>query len=119
VVRHIADEVMVMYLGQVVERGKTADIFSAPAHPYTRALLASMPSHDPINRTLQAPIIGDPPSPIDLPNGCRFAPRCPHAADLCVKQNPITQTVGEGPHTVSCFLADQKSGHPNVRESES
>jgi peptide/nickel transport system ATP-binding protein len=110
VVRWISDEVMVMYLGRVVEIGPAETLFAAPAHPYTRALLASMPSLDPEARTLAAPITGDPPSPIDPPSGCRFHPRCVHAAAICAATVPeMGPPVGEGrledQHRVACHMA--------------
>ena len=76
VVRFMSDRVMVMYLGKVAEIGPADAIFSAPRHPYTEALLASMPSMDPDQRTHEAPISGDPPNPINPPPGCRFHTRC-------------------------------------------
>ena len=105
VVNYISDKVMVMYLGQVVETGKTEDVFKSPAHPYTKALLASMPSQDPLNRTMTVPITGDPPSPIDLPKGCRFAPRCKFAEERCHLQQPKPQNINQDGHTAACFLA--------------
>src|SRR6266536_1131843 len=77
VVRYISDRVLVMYLGEVVELGPVDKVWDEPAHPYTRALLAAMPSSDPDNRTETPPISGDPPNPIDPPSGCRFHTRCP------------------------------------------
>lgn len=115
VVRHISDRVLVMYLGQVIEEGPAADLYANPRHPYTRALLASMPSHDPEHRTTAPPITGDPPSPIDLPPGCRFAPRCTMAADLCRARAPSPVRVGR--QTVACHLSDPASGHPLLKES--
>ena len=112
VVRHVSDEVVVMYLGQVIERAPAADLYSAPAHPYTRALLASMPSHDPDSRTMEPPLTGDPPSPIDLPPGCRFAPRCPLVANVCTTRAPAL--LARGRHACACHLADAASGHPKV-----
>ena len=77
VVRYVSDRVMVMYLGQVVEIGAVRRRCSAiPRHPYTQALLASMPTMDPDNRTEEAPLAGDPPNPINPPDGCRFHTRC-------------------------------------------
>lgn len=110
VVRWISDEVMVMYLGRVAEIGPAEAIFEAPAHPYTRALLASMPSLDPEARTLAAPITGDPPSPIDPPSGCRFHPRCAHAAPICRETPPDLTTPDSGArieavHRVACHMA--------------
>jgi len=112
VVRHVSDEVVVMYLGQVIERAPAADLYAAPAHPYTRALLASMPSHDPDRRTTHPPLTGDPPSPIDLPPGCRFAPRCPLVADVCLARAPALAVRGR--HACACHLADAGSGHPQA-----
>lgn len=89
VVQYISDKVLVMYLGKIVEMGPAAEVYQAPAHPYTRALLASMPSMDPSRRTTQAAILGDPPSPIDPPSGCRFRTRCPHAMPVCASHEPV------------------------------
>src|SRR3546814_9361393 len=83
VVRHIADEVLVLYLGRPVEQGPKGLIFARPRHPYTRALLASTPSVDPAHRTQRIPVSGELPSPLDPPSGCAFRSRCPHATDLC------------------------------------
>lgn len=115
VVRHIADHVLVMYLGAAIEQGPVGQVYERPAHPYTRALLASMPSIDPEARTTEAPIAGDPPSPIDLPPGCRFAPRCPHAVDICRESAPTTTR--QGNHLVACHMADPSSGHPEAMDA--
>ncbi len=88
VVRYISDRVLVMYLGEVVELGPVDAVWDAPAHPYTRALLAAMPSSDPDQRTETPPITGDPPNPIDPPPGCRFHTRCPFAEPLCANAAP-------------------------------
>lgn len=110
VVRHISDRVVVMYLGQVIEEGPAAALYAAPRHPYTHALLASMPSHDPDQRTTAPPITGDPPSPIDLPPGCRFAPRCSFASDLCRRTAPAL--LAQGGQSVACHKADPAMDHP-------
>jgi peptide/nickel transport system ATP-binding protein len=104
VVQYISDEVMVMYLGKIVEMGPVQSVYEQPAHPYTRALLASMPSMDPRRRTLAAPIAGDPPSPIDPPSGCRFRTRCPHAVAACAETEPLLRSAGAEAHRVACHL---------------
>ena len=83
VVRYLADRVSVMYLGQIVEEGATERIFADPRHPYTRALLAAMPSLDPARRGAQVRLAGDVPSPSAPPPGCRFHTRCPEVFDRC------------------------------------
>jgi len=88
VVRHIADEVMVIYLGSVVEIGAKAALFDAPQHPYTRALMAATPVADPGAMKTRAPLSGEPPSPINPPSGCAFHPRCPLAMDICRGEAP-------------------------------
>jgi dipeptide transport system ATP-binding protein len=88
VVRHIADEVIVMYLGRPVEQGMGTRIFAAPRHPYTRALLASTPHVDPSLRRARVPLKGELPSPLDPPPGCAFNTRCPHATDECRRDRP-------------------------------
>ena len=89
VVRHIADEVMVIYLGRAVEKGLKTTIFDQPLHPYTRALMAATPVADPGAARLRAPLQGEPPSPIDPPRGCAFHPRCALAKDVCKTETPI------------------------------
>jgi peptide/nickel transport system ATP-binding protein len=111
VVRYISDRVLVMYLGEVVELGPVDDVWDAPAHPYTRALLAAMPSSDPDNRTLTPPISGDPPNPIDPPSGCRFHTRCPFAEPLCGQATPKLTAIGETGHQAACYMAIPGSGH--------
>lgn len=103
VVRHISDRVMVMYLGEVAEIGPAESLYSAPRHPYTEALLAAMPSLDPDRRTMEAPLAGDPPNPIDPPPGCRFHTRCAHAFGPCSAQVPVSHRVGTG-HVAACHL---------------
>ncbi len=110
VVRYISDTVMVMYLGKVVEEGPVEEIYARPAHPYAKALLASMPSLDPEARTVSAPITGDPPSPIDPPSGCRFHTRCDHAAPVCITHAPATVRLPSR-REVSCHMADAASEH--------
>jgi oligopeptide/dipeptide ABC transporter ATP-binding protein len=104
VVRYVADRVAVMYLGQVVEEAETERLFRQPAHPYTRGLLASIPSSDPTRRGLAAPVPGDVPSPARPPPGCRFHGRCPEAFERCPRQMPPLYPVEDG--ASRCFLAD-------------
>ncbi len=88
VVEHIADRIVVIYLGHAVEIGTRAAIFGAPQHPYTRALLSATPSADPTKRKERIVLKGEPPSPIDPPKGCVFHPRCPLAFDRCRAEEP-------------------------------
>ncbi len=110
VVRFISDRVMVMYLGQVVEIGPADELFDNPAHPYTRALLSSIPAMDPEHRTETAAISGDPPNPINPPSGCRFHTRCPAAQAACSQRAP---TLGKlhSPHLVACLMYEPDSGY--------
>lgn len=111
VIRYLCDRVMVMYLGKVVEIGDTETVYANPAHPYTRALLASMPSMDPDHRTLAAPLAGDPPNPIDPPSGCRFHTRCPFAEPLCANATPKLTALDRMGHEAACYMAIPGSGH--------
>jgi peptide/nickel transport system ATP-binding protein len=117
VVRFMSDRVMVMYLGKVAEVGPADAVFGKPSHPYTEALLASMPSMDPDNRTQEAPITGDPPNPINPPPGCRFHTRCRLAADVCKQAEPLLSGVGNG-HWAACHIASPASGHPQATHTK-
>ena len=110
VVQYISDRVMVMYLGQVVEQGPVAAIYDRPAHPYTRALLASRPSMDPAQRRTEPPLTGDPPNPVNPPSGCRFRTRCPFAEAVCETTPPVAAELGGG-HIAACHMARPGSGH--------
>jgi dipeptide transport system ATP-binding protein len=103
VVHHIADEVMVVYLGHAVEIGAREAIFSAPQHPYTRALLSATPVADPAAKRERILLKGEPPSPIAPPPGCPFNPRCPLAFDRCRKEKPPLE-VKQG-RAVACWAA--------------
>lgn len=111
VVRYISDKVLVMYLGEVVELGTVDQVYNAPRHPYTAALLKAQPSMDPDRRTTEVPLTGDPPSPINPPSGCRFHTRCPLAEPLCGDRAPALLEPSEDGHGVACHIADPDSGH--------
>jgi oligopeptide/dipeptide ABC transporter ATP-binding protein len=105
IVAKMCDRVLVMYAGRAVETGPVRDIFSHPSHPYTQALLRSVPSMDEDVERLYS-IEGQPPALWDLPPGCRFASRCPHADDRCRAEYPPSYKVGEG-HTADCWLLEK------------
>jgi oligopeptide transport system ATP-binding protein len=110
VVRHVATRVAVMYLGQLVEVGARDEVFSAPAHPYTRALLRAIPPPDPQANWSGAAVSlhGDIPSPVNPPSGCRFHTRCPEAMDVCRTVAPPVTTMASG-RLVSCHLVSAES----------
>jgi peptide/nickel transport system ATP-binding protein len=112
VVHYLSDDVMVMFLGQVVETGPVEHIYGRAAHPYTRALLSAVPSMDPSRRTERSPLSGDPPNPINPPSGCRFRDRCPSAQPVCAARAPaLLETVPGNGHWVACHMQDAGSGH--------
>jgi len=114
VVQHLCDEVAVMYLGRIVEQAPRARLFADPLHPYTWALFSAVPR---IGRRRgkgqqRLRLEGDPPSPIDLPRGCRFAGRCPFAEERCREEEPALRAVGER-HRVACHLVREDGGVPH------
>jgi len=102
VVEHLADRVVIMYLGRVVESAPSEDIFRAPNHPYTQALLRQVPRLD-SRKTRFQPIVGEIPSPLAPPPGCHFHPRCPHAMARCREEAPLLREIAPG-HLASCHL---------------
>jgi peptide/nickel transport system ATP-binding protein/oligopeptide transport system ATP-binding protein len=110
VVRHLADRIAVMHLGRVVESGTTAELFGAPSHPYTQALLSASPEPDPATERERQRIVlrGELPSAQDPPSGCRFRTRCWKAVDQCAEEDPALVERGQG-HPVACLF-------PEVRE---
>ena len=103
-VRFIADRVLVMYLGRLVEAGPVAEVFEAPRHPYTRALLDSVPSTNPRERWNLLPPRGDVPSPLNRPPGCAFAARCPKAGNACLEQVPVLSPTIDSAQSVACHF---------------
>jgi len=105
VVRYMSNRIGVMYLGHLVETGLTNDVFRKPQHPYTRVLLSSMPSIDPDIAHTRILLEGDPPTPIDLPLGCPFAPRCREVREHCnLEKPPLVQRGDDSTHLVACHF---------------
>lgn len=105
VVKHISDRIAVMYLGALVEISTKDEIFSHPAHPYTKSLLSAVPSTDPTVKKERILLNGDIPSPINIPNGCRFHTRCYKAKKICEEQSPELKDLG-GNHRCACFFPE-------------
>lgn len=109
IVYHVSDRIIVMYLGNVVEEAKAEELFNNPLHPYTIALMNSMPGWNPKDRKLsQVSIKGEPPSPITPPTGCPFHPRCPRKMDICSRIKPKYNDNDE--HKVACHLHNELGG---------
>ena len=114
VVRHIADEVMVMYLGKVVEKGTCAEVFDNPRHPYTAALMSATPVADPARKKARITLTGEIPSPLKPPPGCAFHPRCWKAQDICKQvapplMTPVTGNAGGAGHPAACHFPLEKT----------
>ena len=107
VVKHISTHVGVMYLGSLVEIGTKKQIFDAPSHPYTQALLSAAPVPDPHVKVDRIVLEGDIPSPIHCPSGCKFHTRCSKCMDICKEKRPALTDMGDG-HRVACFLCGSK-----------
>ncbi|HZO75294.1 MAG TPA: dipeptide ABC transporter ATP-binding protein [Ktedonobacteraceae bacterium] len=109
VVRHVADRIAVMYLGKIVELSDRDELYAAPKHPYTKALLSAVPIPDPaIEKKRQRIILaGDLPSPINIPTGCRFHTRCPMAQSICREVEPVFEAKEGRQHYAACHFAEQ------------
>lgn len=105
--RHISEWIAVMYLGEIVESGRTEEVIGAPQHPYTQALISAVPSANPFEKRTRTTLGGDVPSPVDLPTGCRFASRCPVVMPVCRTAHPDTYRVGDA-HGARCFIFDKE-----------
>ena len=103
VVQHISNRMGVMYLGKIVEMGGSDEIWENPLHPYTEALLSSVPNPDPDTKSESKILSGEVPSPINPPSGCRFRTRCPYVMDICQREEPQLIDAG-GQHQVACHL---------------
>ena len=106
VVQHLSQRVAVMYLGRIVEVAETAELFANPRHPYTRALIDSIPRMSESSVNLELVLDGEPPSPYDIPGGCRFHPRCPVAVSACREIDPALTAIA-GDHQSACLLANE------------
>lgn len=106
VATYIADRIAIMYLGKIMEIGPAHEVAFNSMHPYTRALISAVPSGDPTVKRRVESLKGEPPSPINVPSGCRFHPRCPYAQEICVREVPEDRDMGEG-HFVACHFAGE------------
>ncbi len=111
VIEHISDDVAVMYLGKIVEYTSSENLYKKPIHPYTKALISSIPRHDIVEKRQRQVIQGDIPSPINPPTGCRFHTRCPFAKDICSQQIPELKNLGseQNTHFVACHFSQELS----------
>ena len=109
VIEHISDDVAVMYLGKIVEYTSSKNLYANQIHPYTRALIESIPKHDVIEKRERQVLQGDVPSPINPHSGCRFHTRCPYVQDICKQKEPQLENYGtnEEPHKVACHFAQK------------
>ena len=111
VTRYMSDTVAVMYLGKIVEMADSAELFSRPLHPYSAALISAIPVPDPEAATIAALARGDVPSPVNIPAGCRYHPRCPYAERICREQEPPLSELRTG-HHAACHFPGVASGRP-------
>lgn len=121
VARRLCEQIAVMYAGQFVEQGRTQDIFEAPAHPYSEALLRAAPSIDPAARRGRGLTLGEPPSPLRLPDGCTFHPRCPKQVDRCRRVAPelVEVSARGGRRRVACPVVAEAFGREDEEATRS
>lgn len=106
VASYIADRIGIMYLGKIMEMGPAQEVAFNAMHPYTRALISAVPSGDPTVKRRVESLKGEPPSPIHVPSGCRFHPRCPYAQEICIREVPEDRDMGDD-HVVACHFAGE------------
>jgi len=99
--RYIGNRIIVMYLGKIVEKGPMEDVIQEPLHPYTKALISNVPVPDPTAKRKRIMLRGETPTPIDIPKGCRFHPRCKEASEVCKRKEPKLLEVKKN-HWVAC-----------------
>ena len=118
VVNQISDRVIVMYVGKIVETGPPQELFKNPKHPYTAALISSLPKPDPAQRTAREALEGEIANPANPPQGCYFHPRCPFAVEICKTEAPELKEIKPGRH-VSCHRAEELSleGIPSINKN--
>lgn len=121
VIKYFSDKIAVMYLGRIVELADSNELYRRPVHPYTRALIASIPISDPAKRKKRVPLEGDVPSPINPPSGCAFHPRCPYAKDICKSDIPSLKSVSskDQKHQVACHFSEKFAQEAQNAQSES
>ncbi|GGM76783.1 peptide/nickel transport system ATP-binding protein [Halarchaeum rubridurum] len=107
----VSDRLAIMYLGRIVELGETARIVDDPKHPYTSALLSAAPEKDPTSDRERVLLDGEPPDPVDIPNGCAFAPRCPEASAECRETEPTLDEAGDDAHSAACYFPVDGTSH--------
>ncbi len=112
-VQYVCDEIAVMYLGEIVEQADRLSLFAKPLHPYTWALLSAVPSAKTKGRAQRVHMEGDPPSPVDLPPGCRFADRCPFAEARCHAEHPPLREIPGADRKVACHLVTDDGHAPH------
>lgn len=118
VIRHMSDRVAVMYLGRIVESGTTEEVYSRPHHPYTQALLASIPTMGGKPGDHRATVLGEMPSPSAPPSGCRFHTRCPYARERCKAEAPSMADAGDLEHRVACHFWQEIAADAPATETE-
>ncbi len=118
VVKYMADRIAVMYSGKLAEVGETREVLERPLHPYTSALISSIPQPDPEDRLQTVNLKGEVPSTVNPPSGCRFHPRCPYAEEICRTAEPQLREIKKG-HWSACHFAEQFAEEPRIRKVQS